>query len=74
MDGYDEVDFWGGESPGTARHTSPPLARANGDGMVVEVESEEDGEDSDDEVMNDGEAEEEEEGGEAMEMELFGHR
>ena len=78
MDEYEEVDFWGGESP-SARQTSPQLLRANGaEGCEMALDDEsEDEEDSEDEVMfedEEDEEEEEEEGDGPMELELIGHR
>ena len=70
MDDYDEVDFWGGESP-SARQTSPSLPRTagtDGNEMAIDAdvdvddhekgeegdEESDDGEDSEDEVMIEG--------------------
>ena len=89
MDDYDDVDFWGGESP-SARQARPPSKHRNhgadGRDMAVDEESE-DGENSGDEIMVEGNEEEVEEEGDdddddddneepggPMEMELIGHR
>lgn len=84
MDDYDEVDFWGGESP-SARQMSPSLSRAagtDGNEMAVDVDDHEkgeeesdDGEDSEDEVMIEGmDEDDEDEPGGPMSMDLIGHR
>lgn len=85
MDDYDEVDFWGGESPSARQTTSPSLSRAigpNGHEMAVDDDDEdsEDGEDSEDEIMFGGQGrseedeEDEEEDDGPMSLELIGHR
>ena len=77
MEEYDEVDFWGGESP-PARKTSPSRGHGLNEEheMAIDEESE-DGDDSEDDIMREDEDEddddEEGEGG-PMELELIGHR
>ena len=80
MEEYDEVDFWGGESP-SARKTSPLLSRGRGASedheMVVDEEGE-DADDSEDDFVRESEDEEEDDDDEeedgAMELDLIGHR